>query len=211
MTDSYLNSTRDLQAAVKALSAMGLTYREIAQIEDCSPATIATWGKGRSDSYGAHPVWRIGNVARLIRSYMRTVIRLGRDHAPHGVGMVTVRRHPDTPDWALRLALPVAQTWLAREAVLPPLEAWQRKGLIPHPVPVIETVQPGSIPGCAEVYVKTRGNYPLGALAARAGNGSQIPGKNLIVSIPSVLLWARYRDSLPSDAAYPWRPDTTGE
>lgn len=208
MTHHKPLGNRDLQTSVRALNAMGLTYHEISELQGISRDTIATWGKGTSDSYGAAPVWKIGTAARTVRDYVNTLIRIGHDHAPHGVGLVTVRRHDDTPEWALRIAMAIGQGWLCREAVTPPVDVASSSdgyGLIA--TPAIETIPAGTRPASAQAYIPNRGKYPCGTRIKKGRKGFKVLAGHIIVSVPNVLLWARYRGAFPDGVqSYPWRP-----
>lgn len=198
-----------LQAAVRALSAMGLTYADISEIEHISRDTVCTWGKGTSRSHGAAPVTKVGRTARVVRRLTVTLADIGRSHARGGAARVTVRRVCTTPDWALRLALAAAQGWLVREAVTAPSDGECYSGL--PPTPTIETRPAGTYPGSSIAYKKARGVWPVGA-DFRMSPQLRFPSgyRHVVVDVPNLLLWARFSEGLPP-GDYPWRPDTTGE
>lgn len=198
-----------LQAAVRALSAMGLTYADISEIENISRDTVCTWGKGTSRSHGATPVTKVGRTARVVHRLTVTLADIGRSHARGGAARVTVRRVCTTPDWALRLALAAAQGWLVREALMPPSDGECYSGL--PPTPTIETRPAGTYPGSSIVYKKARGVWPVGA-DFKMSPQLRFPSgyRHVVVDVPNLLLWARFSEGLPP-GDYPWRPDTTGE
>ena len=77
-----------LQAAVRALSAMGLTYADISEIENISRDTVCTWGKGSSRSHRAAPVTKVGRTARVVHRLTVTLADIGRAHARGGAARV---------------------------------------------------------------------------------------------------------------------------
>ena len=198
-----------LQASTRALSAMGLTYADISDIEGISRDTVCTWGKGSSRAHGAPPIAKLGRTARVVHRLTVTLADIGRRYARGGAARVTVRRVARTPDWALRLTLATAQGWLVREAVMPPSDGECYQGL--PPTPTIETRPGGTSPDSSIAYKGSRGGWPVGAdfkmypqLRLPAGY------RHIVVDVPNLLLWARFSEGLPS-GDYPWRPDTSGE
>ena len=186
-----------LQTCVRALSAMGLTYADISEIEGVSRDTINTWGKGTSRAHGALPVTKLGRTARVIHRLTVTLADIGRRHARGGAARVTVRRGARTPDWALRLTLASAQSWLVREALMP--------------TPTIEARPGGTSPDSSIAYKKSRGVWPVGADFKLSPQLRRPAGyRHVVVDVPNLLLWAKFGEGLPP-GDYPWRPDTTGE
>lgn len=199
-----------LQTCVRALSAMGLTYAEISEIEGVSRDTVNTWGKGTSRAHGAFPVTKIGRTSRVIAHYMRTLDHIRRYRIPPlGAARVTVRRVCDTPGWALRLALASAQGWLIREAICPPGDGESYSGL--PCTPTIETRPAGTVPGGSLAYKRGRGSWPVGASFKIGISGFPPTARHVVIDVPNLIFWAMY--GLPTLAIgdYPWRPDTTGE
>ena len=198
-----------LQTCVRALSAMGLTYADISEIEGVSRDTINTWGKGTSRAHGAAPIAKIGRTARVVHRMTVTLADIGRRYARGGAARVTVRRVCTTPAWALRLTLAAAQGWIVREALMPPADGEYYQGL--HPTPTIETRPAGTYPGSLIAYQPKRGVWPVGA-DFKISPQLRLPAgyRHIVVDVPNLLLWARFSNNLPP-SDYPWRPDTTGE
>ena len=198
-----------LQTCVRALSAMGLTYADISEIEGVSRDTINTWGKGTSRAHGAAPIAKIGRTARVVHRVTVTLADIGRRYARGGAARVTVRRVCTTPAWALRLTLAAAQGWIVREALMPPADGEYYQGL--HPTPTIETRPAGTYPGSLIAYQPKRGVWPVGA-DFKMSPQLRLPARyrHIVVDVPNLLLWARFSNNLPP-SDYPWRPDTTGE
>ena len=198
-----------LQASTRALSAMGLTYADISEIEGVSRDTVNTWGKGTSRAHGALPVTKVGRTARVIHRLVVTLADIGRRHVRGGAARVTVRRGARTPDWALRLTLAAAQGWLVREALMPPADGECYQGLLP--VPTIEARPGGTYPDSSIAYKRSRGVWPVGADFKMAPQLRFPSGyRHIVVDVPNLLLWAKFSNGLPP-GDYPWRPDTTGE
>lgn len=198
-----------LQTCVRALSAMGLTYADISEIEGVSRDTINTWGKGTSRAHGAAPIAKIGRTARVVHRMTVTLADIGRRYARGGAARVTVRRVCTTPAWALRLTLAAAQGWIVREALMPPADGEYYQGL--HPTPTIETRPAGTYPGSLIAYQPKRGVWPVGA-DFKMSPQLRLPAgyRHIVVDVPNLLLWSRFSNNLPP-GDYPWRPDTTGE
>lgn len=198
-----------LQTCVRALSAMGLTYADISEIEGVSRDTINTWGKGTSRAHGAAPIAKIGRAARVVHRMTVTLADIGRRYARGGAARVTVRRVSTTPAWALRLTLAAAQGWIVPEALRPPADGEYYQGL--HPTPTIETRAAGTYPGSLIAYQPKRGVWPVGA-DFKMSPQLRLPSgyRHIVVDVPNLLLWARFSNNLPP-GDYPWRPDTTGE
>lgn len=198
-----------LQASTRALSAMGLTYADISEIEGISRDTVNTWGKGTSRAHGALPVTKLGRTARVIHRLTVTLADIGRRHVRGGAARVTVRRGARTPDWALRLTLATAQGWLVREALMPPADGESYQGL--PPTPMIETRPGGTFPDSSIAYKGSRGVWPVGADFKMAPQ-LRFPSsyRHVVVDVPNLLLWAKFSNGLPA-GDYPWRPDKTGE
>ncbi len=198
-----------LQTCVRALSAMGLTYADISEIEGVSRDTINTWGKGTSRAHGAAPIAKIGRTARVVHRMAVTLADIGRRYARGGAARVTVRRVCTTPAWALRLTLAAAQGWIVREALRPPADGEYYQGL--HPTPTIETRPAGTYPGSLIAYQPKRGVWPVGA-DFKMSPQLRLPAgyRHIVVDVPNLLLWAKFSNNLPP-GDYPWRPDTTGE
>ena len=198
-----------LQTCVRALSAMGLTYADISEIEGVSRDTINTWGKGTSRAHGAAPIAKIGRTARVVHRMTVPLADIGRRYARGGAARVTVRRVCTTPAWALRLTLAAGQGWIVREALRPPADGEYYQGL--HPTPTIETRPAGTYPGSLIAYQPKRGVWPVGA-DFRMSPQLRLPSgyRHIVVDVPNLLLWARFSNNLPP-SDYPWRPDTTGE
>lgn len=198
-----------LQASTRALSAMGLTYADISEIEGISRDTVCTWGKGSSRAHGAPPIAKLGRTARVVHRLTNTLADIGRSYARGGAARVTVRRVCHTPDWALRLTLAAAQGWLVREAVMPPADGECYQGL--PCTPTIETRPSGTYPGSLIAYQPKRGVWPVGADFKMAPQLRFPAGyRHIVVDVPNLLLWAKFSNGLPP-GEYPWRPDTTGE
>lgn len=198
-----------LQASTRALSAMGLTYADISEIEGVSRDTVNTWGKGTSRAHGALPVTKVGRTARVIHRLVVTLADIGRRHVRGGAARVTVRRGARTPDWALRLTLAAAQGWLVREALMPPADGECYQGL--PPTPTIEARPGGTYPDSSIAYKRSRGVWPVGADFKMAPQLRFPSGyRHIVVDVPNLLLWAKFSNGLPP-GDYPWRPDTTGE
>ena len=153
-----------LQTCVRALSAMGLTYADISEIEGVSRDTINTWGKGTSRAHGAAPIAKIGRTARVVHRMTVTLADIGRRYARGGAARVTVRRVCTTPAWALRLTLAAGQGWIVREALMPPADGEYYQGL--HPTPTIETRPAGTYPGSLIAYQPKRGVWPVSSAEA---------------------------------------------
>lgn len=198
-----------LQTCVRALSAMGLTYADISEIEGVSRDTINTWGKGTSRAHGAAPIAKIGRTSRVVHRMTVTLADIGRRYARGGAARVTVRRVCTTPAWALRLTLAAAQGWIVREALRPPADGEYYQGL--HPTPTIETRPAGTYPGSLIAYQPKRGVWPVGA-DFKMSPQLRLPAgyRHIVVDVPNLLLWAKFSNNLPP-TDYPWRPDTTGE
>nr|DAP48122.1 MAG TPA: helix-turn-helix, Psq domain [Caudoviricetes sp.] len=198
-----------LQASVRALSAMGLTYADISEIEGISRDTVNTWGKGTSRAHGALPVTKVGRTARVIHRLVVTLADIGRSHARGGAARVTVRRGARTPDWALRLTLAAAQGWLVREALMPPADGESYQCL--PPAPTIEARPGATYPDSSIAYKRSRGVWPVGA-DFKMPPQLRFPSgyRHVVVDVPNLLLWSRFSEGLPP-GDYPWRPDTTGE
>ena len=198
-----------LQTCVRALSAMGLTYADISEIEGVSRDTINTWGKGTSRAHGAAPIAKIGRTARVVHRMTVTLADIGRRYARGGAARVTVRRVCTTPAWALRLTLAAGQGWIVREALMPPADGEYYQGL--HPTPTIETRAAGTYPGSLIAYQPKRSVWPVGA-DFKMSPQLRLPAgyRHIVVDVPNLLLWARFSNNLPP-GDYPWRPDTTGE
>lgn len=199
-----------LQASVRALSVMGLTYEEISELERVSRDTIATWGKGTSRAHGALPVTKIGATARIVNRLVCTLADIRSARMPGWAARVTIRRTASTPDWAVRLTTGIAQGWLVREAIYPPADGESYLGL--PPTPTLETRPGGVTPETAVAYRATRGSYPVGAAFKMAESLHLPPSyRHVVIDVPNLLLWAKFRPNDVGLGEYPWRPDTTGE
>lgn len=208
-SDMASEHVEQLQTCVRALSAMGLTYADISEIEGVSRDTINTWGKGTSRAHGAAPITKVGRTARVVHRMTVTLADIGRRYARGGAARVTVRRVCTTPAWALRLTLAAAQGWIVREALMPPADGEYYQGL--QPTPTIETRPAGTYPGSLIAYKPKRGVWPVGA-DFKMSPQLRLPSgyRHIVVDVPNLLLWARFSNNLPP-SDYPWRPDTTGE